>query len=164
MERRGEIAPWIKPWPQWERHLADLFDWDVPAGWPRWMGFARGPSIDLYETENEVVVEAEVPGFSPEDITVQVGPYGVHLKGSMTRREDVRRDDYYIRERRFGEFSRSISFPTPVAPDKARALFKDGILKIVAPKRITEQNGVRRVPVQREEQDTQDNTRSRDHL
>lgn len=159
LERRRDIEPWGRPWPHWGRLFNDLLDWNLTGDWGRW-GFARGPSIDLYETEDAVVVEAEVPGYSPEDIVVQVGPHGLHLRGRRTREENVQRDDYYLRERQFGEFSRTVSFPTPVQADKAKAAFRDGVLKITAPKRLREGEGMHRIPVQREMEPDQGEPRS----
>jgi len=148
-ERRGDLEPWTRPWPHWRRLFDDFLGWNLTPDWGRW-GFSRTPSIDLYETEDDVVVEAEVPGFNPEDITVQVGPQGLYLRGKREEQGDIRKDDYYLRERQFGEFSRTVSFPAPVQPDKARAAFKDGILRITCPKRVSESDGMRRVPVERE--------------
>jgi len=94
----------------------------------------RMPLSNIRETNDEVIVEAELPGMKKEDIHVTVQDNMLTIKGEQ-RREDERTEGRYHREERyFGNFERSFSLPASVADDKISANFKDGILKIVLPK------------------------------
>jgi HSP20 family protein len=95
------------------------------------------PAVDLYQTDNEVVVKAALPGLNPDDINISVTADVLTLKGDYKQEDDVKDAQYHIREHRHGMFERSIMLPTPVQPDKARAEFDKGILSIQIPKTET---------------------------
>ncbi len=90
--------------------------------------------LDLYQTDNDVVVEASIPGIDPDDINISVAGEVLTIKGEVKNETESKNADYHIKERRYGSFSRSISLPTQVVADKANAEFKNGILKLTLPK------------------------------
>ncbi len=90
--------------------------------------------LDLYQTDNDVVVEASIPGIDPDDINISVAGEVLTIKGEVKNETESKNTDYHIKERRYGSFSRSISLPTQVVADKANAEFKNGILKLTLPK------------------------------
>jgi len=92
------------------------------------------PCVDVYETEREVVVKAELPGLTKEDVEVQATEDSVTIRGEFKRDEEVSEEGYYRRERRFGRFERSIPLPAEVKPDEAKAKFQNGVLEIRLPK------------------------------
>jgi len=96
--------------------------------------FGASPALDMYETDNEVVVKATVPGVKPEDIQVTVTGNTLTIKGEVKAEEDVKRRSYVYRERRYGEFVRSIGLPGGVEADKATAEFEHGVLTLKIPK------------------------------
>jgi len=96
--------------------------------------FGASPALDMYETDNEVVVKATVPGVKPEDIQVTVTGNTLTIKGEVKAEEDVKRRSYVYRERRYGEFVRSIGLPGDVETDKATAEFEHGVLTLRIPK------------------------------
>lgn len=106
------------------------------------------PSIDVYETGDEVVVKAELPGIAPEDIDLRVTEEAVSLKGEMRQDQEERREGFYRRERRLGSFYRVVPLPAPVEPQKARATFRHGVLEVRAPKADDAHIQGYRVPIQ----------------
>ncbi len=93
------------------------------------------PNIDVYDRQGEVVLKAELPGVSREDIDITVTKDAIILKGKVVRDEDVKDEHYYVRERVFGSFSRTLALPIEVESEKTSASFKNGVLEIVMPKK-----------------------------
>lgn len=104
--------------------------------------------MDIYETENEVVVKAAVPGVKPEDIEVTVTGDLLTIKGefkSESEEKDEKRN-WHRQERRFGSFSRQVTLPAGVNTDACQADFENGVLKLTLPK--AEEAKVKRVQIQ----------------
>ncbi len=92
------------------------------------------PALDLYEEKDHFIVKAELPGMKKEDIEVSFHDGGLSISGerkSETKHEDA---EVYRAERFFGRFQRTVTLPTPVAVDKARAAYQDGVLTVTLPK------------------------------
>jgi HSP20 family protein len=100
---------------------------------PRWGGSQAQVPLNLYETEHEYVVELAAPGLKPEnfDVTMQHNALLINGRIQAEQQEGVR---YHILEQRFGDFSRSIQFPSAVDVDKAQANLANGVLTIRIPK------------------------------
>lgn len=94
-------------------------------------GFA--PSVEVYATDNEVVISAELPGLRPEDVSVEITEEAVHLSGEMKQESEIKEDNYYRTERQYGHFDRVIPLPNRIKEDAAKASFKHGVLTIRAP-------------------------------
>jgi len=92
------------------------------------------PAIDMYQTDNEVVVKAALPGVKAGDVQISVTGDVLTIKGEIKQEEEQKGRSYHIREHRWGAFERSIILPTAVVADKARAEFENGILTITLPK------------------------------
>ena len=92
------------------------------------------PAIDMYQTENDVVVKAAVPGFKADEVQINVTQDVLTIKGELKQEEEKKEKSWQIREHRWGSFERSISLPTAVTSDRARADFENGILTITLPK------------------------------
>jgi HSP20 family protein len=90
--------------------------------------------LDMYQTDDEVVVEASIPGVKPEEINISISGEVLTIKGEIKQEKESENVDYHIRERRYGSFSRSITLPVLVVADKANAEFKNGVLKLTLPK------------------------------
>ena len=88
------------------------------------------PAIDMYQTDNEVVVKASIPGLKAEDVQINVSGDVLTLKGEVRQEEERQDKAWHIREHRFGSFERAIALPTDVKSDKAEAMFENGILTI----------------------------------
>jgi HSP20 family protein len=94
----------------------------------------RVASVDVYQTDDEVIVEAEMPGVSKDDIEVTVDGSTLTLKGEKKQEREVKEENYYRSERSFGMVSRTIELPADVKSEQATAKITDGVLKIQLPK------------------------------
>ena len=92
------------------------------------------PAIDMYQTDNEVVVKAALPGFKPDEVQINVTGDILTIKGEVKHEEEKKDKSWHIREQRWGSFERSLRLPTGVISDKAKADFDNGILTISLPK------------------------------
>src|SRR2546421_1512161 len=93
------------------------------------------PSVDIYETENELVLKADLPDVKLDDIEVRVENQTLTLKGERKFEEDQSVRGYHRIERSYGTFTRSFSVPATVDPDKVAAEFKNGVLTVKLPKK-----------------------------
>lgn len=93
-----------------------------------------GPVIDVEETDNDVVVAAELPGLEKEDIAVEMHGDWLRIRGEKKQESEQRGQGYYYAERRYGAFSRTIALPCEVDADQAAASYKNGVLRITLPK------------------------------
>ena len=92
------------------------------------------PAIDLYQTSDAVVVKAALPGFKPDDVQISVTSDVLTLRGEFKQENEQNDTVYHLRERRHASFERSLTLPTSVQTDKARADFENGVLTIQLPK------------------------------
>ena len=92
------------------------------------------PALDLYEDKDSFVVKAELPGMKREDIEVSLHEGSLSISGERKSEEKHEGADAYRTERFFGRFQRTVALPTPVAADKVKAAYKDGVLTITLPK------------------------------
>lgn len=100
-----------------------------------WPGIGEWqPPIDMYQTDNEVVVKAAIPGLKPEEVDISITGDTVTIKGEHKEDKEVRDEDYLYKECRFGSFSRTVTIPVKVKTDKAEAVFENGILTLTLPK------------------------------
>ena len=98
------------------------------------LGEAAAPALDVYQTPNEVVVKAALPGMKPEDINIDITGDTLTIKGETKAEQEIKKEDYLYQERRFGAFSRTVVLPGGLQPDKAEATMEDGVLTLTIPK------------------------------
>lgn len=92
-------------------------------------------ALDMYETEDAIVIETSpLPGLKAENIEVAITGDVLTISGEIEQADQGEDVSYLRKERRFGNFSRSIAIPRPVKAEQASAAFKDNILKITIPK------------------------------
>ena len=91
--------------------------------------------LDIYETNEELVVKAAIPGVDPKDVDISVEEDVLTIRGSYETRDDVSEDHYHRRELRSGNFLRSLRLPPTVEPANATATFENGLLKLSMPKK-----------------------------
>lgn len=94
-------------------------------------------TIDVYQTENDIVIKSTIAGVKPEDLDVSINNDMVTVKGERKNEEVVESGNYYYQECYWGGFSRSVLLPVDVIPEKADASLKNGILTIRLPKADT---------------------------
>ncbi len=92
------------------------------------------PSVDIFEEKGDMVIKAEMPGMSKEDVNVSITENTVTISGEKKQEEKVEKKDYYRVERSYGSFCRSFRLPENVNGDKVKASFKDGVLEVRLPK------------------------------
>lgn len=93
------------------------------------------PAVDIYETENELVVKADLPDIDEKDLDVRVENNMLTIRGERKFEQSVKEDNYLRVERSYGSFSRSFSLPNTVSTDSVRAEYKNGVLTVSLPKR-----------------------------
>ena len=92
------------------------------------------PAIDMYQTDDEIVVKASLPGVKADEVQINISGEVLTLKGETKHEEEKKDKAWHIREQRWGAFERSVVLPTDVVADKAKADFENGILTITLPK------------------------------
>lgn len=95
---------------------------------------AFGPALDVYQTKDDVVVEAPLPGLDPDKVSISIENDVLTLEGNFEHKSEVDDKNYYRKEVRAGAFHRSVALPTAVSGEKAKATYEKGVLKIVIPK------------------------------
>lgn len=96
---------------------------------------AANLGLDVYETGDEYVIKAQVPGIKPEDVDISVEDDVLTIRGEFSQKDEVNEDQYLRRELRYGSFQRSLRLPPTVEAEKAKAAFEHGVLKLTLPKR-----------------------------
>ena len=92
------------------------------------------PMADIYDDNDHIVIKAELPGIDKKDISIDLKDGVLTLKGERNVEKEEKEDNYYRRERSFGKFERAFTLPTGLDPEKIKADYKDGVLKIEIPK------------------------------
>lgn len=88
------------------------------------------PAVDIYESGDDIVVKAEVPGMDREDVAVEVKDGILTLRGDRKFEKEAKEENYHRIERSYGTFVRSFALPSSVDPEKVRAGLKDGVLEV----------------------------------
>lgn len=129
----------LSPFEEMERWFEDAIR--RPFFSPTWLPRLKfpelgevSPAVDIYEEGDEVVVKAEIPGVSKEDLSVDIADDIITISGEKKSVEKVERKDFYRCERSVGSFTRKLRLPTETQTEKAKASFKDGTLEIRIPK------------------------------
>src|SRR5947209_9448855 len=115
--------------------------WDSPAGASRhWI-----PEMDLVETDDHYLLKADLPGMKQEDVAIEFNDGTLTLSGERKAEYERKEKGFFRLERSFGKFSRSLTLPDGVDPDRIEASFHDGVLEVQIPK--PEQRKPRRIEV-----------------
>ncbi len=93
------------------------------------------PSVDIFETENELVLKADVPGIELKDIDIRMENGTLTIKGERNFEKDEKTSGYHRLERSYGSFARTFTLPDTVDAEKVAADYKDGVLSITLPKK-----------------------------
>lgn len=141
--QKGQSAHALSPFEEMDR----LFDTYLSRGWlspfrwsaPKWNEASatfegKMPNVDVIDRDKEIVVKAELPGVDKKDIDISVTKDAVTIKGTTSHEEKEEKGDYYRCEISHGSYARTVALPSNVDEEKAKAMFKDGILEITIPK------------------------------
>jgi len=140
---RGEMT-------RFRREMDRLFD-RFFEGWPFRASGEEGewtPSVDVSEGAKEVIVRAEIPGIDPKAIDISIEGNILTLGGERKMEHEEKGEDFLRIERSYGAFSRSIRLAAEVDAAKAKASYKDGVLKVDLPK--TKESEVKTIQVKAE--------------
>ena len=124
-----------------------LFDRFVERPIGAVMGQVR-PTLDLSETDTELVVKADLPGLEEKDLDVSISTDMLTIRGEKKQPHEEAGKTYHVAERSSGSFTRSIRLPVAVNADQVRASYKNGVLEIVMPKK--EQAQTKRIEIRTE--------------
>lgn len=127
-----------------EKGVSNFIDY-LPT---RLFGGISSPRVDIYQTQTDVVVKAEIPGVSKDDLNLYIDENSVRLSGQAKKESEFKEENIYRAERYYGSFSRTIQLPVEVKSEKAKAEYKDGILSIVVPKLEPSKPKGRRIDIQ----------------
>lgn len=139
------LIRWYRPrntaqiWDQMEQMARDmnrLMPWSEHGD-----GEQLGIPVDVYETDTEVVVKAEVPGIKKEDLEVNLQDNTLTIRGQTREESETKEEGYYRKELRTGSFFRSIPLPSEVKQDEIKASCENGVCTIRAPKAVEEKVG-----------------------
>ncbi|MCK5090523.1 MAG: Hsp20/alpha crystallin family protein [Hyphomicrobiaceae bacterium] len=119
--------------------------WSTPVS--RWVSDKIVPELDVRETDTAIIVEAELPGVDEKDISVTVANGYLTIKGEKRSESEQSEESYYVAERSFGSFERSLRLPDSVDESKIEASFDRGVLKVMAPKSAEAQKPERKIPI-----------------
>jgi|SRR5882724_57658 len=92
------------------------------------------PSVDIYETDDALVIKAELPGVSKDDVSIDVHQNTLTLRGQRKHETEVKDEQYHRVERSYGSFQRSFTLPSTIDYEKVQATFKDGVLELHLPR------------------------------
>ncbi len=101
-------------------------EWSQPALW--------GLTVDMVEKEDDIIVKASVPGINPDDLDISFADDTLTIKGESKSDNEVKEDQYHVRERRFGSFARNITLPTKIKADAIEASYHNGVVTLRLPK------------------------------
>jgi HSP20 family protein len=134
----GEGGHFFSPIAQMDRLFDEVFKRPFFSLWSPRLGSQEMEQlylpVDIFEDGESVIVKAEIPGIKKENINVQLTPDSITISGKKTDEQRVEQKDYYRLERSYGSFTRTCQLPVETMTDKARAVFKDGVLEVRIPK------------------------------
>ena len=102
--------------------------------WPSIWDNRFRPSLDVFETSDDLVVKAAIPGVKPDDISLTLKDGTLVIQGEAKDDREEKEERYYLRERRSGDFHRAITLPEGLDVANAEATFEDGVLTVSVPK------------------------------
>jgi HSP20 family protein len=97
-------------------------------------GAAAMLPLDISESENEFIVKASLPGIRPEDVQITVHGDMLTIRGEIKAEEENKDEHFHLRERRYGQFQRTVRLSAPIRADQAQAKFENGLLTLTLPK------------------------------
>jgi len=102
----------------------------APLAASGWSGAVWGPPLDIEETDKEILIRAEIPGVTPEELDLAISGNSLVISGEKKESEERKDKGYLYQERRFGSFRREVALPTAVDADHVDAEYKEGVLHV----------------------------------
>ena len=130
------------------REVDRLFENFFDGGPRHFWGRGAEPAVEVCDTKDAVIVKAQVPGVSKDQLQVHITEDTLTLQGEVKEEEKKEDKNFYRREFHYGAFARTMALPTAVQADKATAQLKDGVLEITLPKSASTQAKIKQIPIQ----------------
>ena len=105
------------------------------------------PQIEMFERDNELVLRADLPGLTKDDVKVELANNGITIEGERKNENEDKGDGYYRSERSYGKFYRHLPVPEGVKPEDAKATFSNGVLEVTMPAAKREEQKSRRLEI-----------------
>ena len=158
IKKAGVTTPppqrYVDPFAEMRAEMDRVFNSFLGRGFGRFSAPARNewsdelvPSIDVRETDTDLVVEAELPGMDEKDVSVTLSNGVLTLKGEKKSEREEKKEDYHLTERSYGSFQRSFRLGDTIDPDKVTAAFDKGVLKVTLAKRPEAVKAEKRIPI-----------------
>ncbi len=133
-----------------KRHSDDLWQGSGPRAWvpANWDIGVTSPRVDVSEDERELCVTVDLPGVAKNDIQLELVDNTLTIQGERKPSEKERTRKYYVMERAYGSFRRSIPLPVPVDEQNIKASFNEGLLTVILPKLTPSAPATRQIPIE----------------
>lgn len=121
-----------------QKEMNRLFDFSFarrPWGDSTLLGGQWSPAIDVYDSKDNILVKADLPGLTKDEIEVSIENDNLVIKGEKKKDTEVKEENYYKTERFYGSFYRTVELPAQVETDKVDAKYEDGVLSLTLPKK-----------------------------
>ncbi len=150
------LVPWVPKNVCWnplhgfdklQSDMESVFN-DYPSESNRNMGLLEGnwaPAIDVYDSHDDIMIKADLPGMNKEDIEVTIHGDTLIIKGEKKIENKVKEEDYIRTERFYGNFNRTLTLPSEIDHEKVNATYKDGVLELILSKK--EEKKTKRIEV-----------------
>jgi HSP20 family protein len=142
MNKNGGALMDLIRWEPRRNLLRSLFDdffevMETPGKGKRsWFeGAMWEPAVDLIDKKDRLIAKVELPGVEKKDVKISLSDNNLTIQGEIKKEEETRKENYYYRERAYGNYARTISLPAEIDKDKISAKFKNGILEVTIPKK-----------------------------
>jgi HSP20 family protein len=160
-QRRDPLeSSWPSPWAMMRRMQDEMDRWlGSPDATRRWIPSAEeqldwAPAVDVFQRGTDLVLRADLPGMSKDDVEIEVNDDSVTIRGERRHEREEERDGVYRTERSYGSFSRVVPLPEGTITDSAKASFRDGVLEVVMQAPGREVKRGRRIDISEPSKDT----------
>lgn len=132
---------WMDPFSEMEnlqRQMNQLFDFSLsrsPWGDTTLLGGQWAPAVDVYDSKDNILIKAELPGLTKEEIEVSIQDNSLILTGEKKKDAEIKEEKYFKTERFYGSFFRTIPLPATIDTEKVDAKYQDGVLTLTLPKK-----------------------------
>jgi len=143
--RTADDDPFVRLWHEVDQLFSNVARGAGFAEWPQ--AGQLGLPVEVTDTGSELKVVAELPGVDEKDVSVELQGDALTIKGEKKAEEERKDEGYYLAERRYGTFTRTLRLPYAVEADQVQAAFKNGVLTVTLPKPAEQQQQTKRIEV-----------------
>jgi HSP20 family protein len=146
--RRGLSSAGSDPFTTMRREMERLFDdFRGVGGGPYTAEAGFAPAVDVKQTDNGVEVTAELPGIDEKNVEVSLAENALTIRGQKQQEKEQKGEGWFVSERSFGSFMRTIPLPVEIDESKVSAQFKNGVLTVILPAAADTERKARKIEV-----------------